>query len=168
MPSYISPKAARQESGIAGNGLFAVANIQKGEIVVDYTGGLGKYVGFGEAERLWNQGIDYGMQVDDDLFFIGEGTEVEDVDYINHSCDPNCGINGRLQVVAMREIARGEEIAFDYAMSESCSLRMECRCGSAGCRKVITGNDWKLPALQKRYSGFFSDYLQKKIKTPRD
>jgi len=39
-------------------------------------------------------------------------------DLVNHSCDPNCGLVGAVLVVAMRDIEPGEEITFDYAMSD--------------------------------------------------
>jgi hypothetical protein len=40
------------------------------------------------------------------------------------------------------------------------SERMNCTCRGEGCRKVITGDDWRLPELQRRYAGFFSRYVQ--------
>ena len=49
----------------------------------------------------------------------------------------------------------------DYAMIDGDPQeRMECACGAAHCRKVITGDDWRLPELQRRYAGFFSRYLE--------
>jgi hypothetical protein len=104
------------------------------------------------------------IQVDDDLFFVATNKEeLEDADFINHSCNPNCGIKGTLKVVAMREVEPGEEITIDYAMCESSEYAMRCNCESSDCRKTIRGNDWKIKELQKKYKGFFSDYLQKKI-----
>ena len=91
------------------------------------------------------------------------GQEWEEADFINHSCNPNCGIKGHLQIVAMRDIESGEEITFDYAMTESSDYSMDCKCGAKNCRKTITGNDWKLPILQKRYNGYFSNYIQIKL-----
>lgn len=57
----------------------------------------------------------------------------------NHSCAPNTGYRG-LDVVALRDIASGEELTLDY--SEFCNQDMEpfdCNCGAAGCRGRITG-----------------------------
>ena len=39
MKSYISPKVERRKSKIGGDGLFAVNQIKKGEIVIDFEGG---------------------------------------------------------------------------------------------------------------------------------
>lgn len=76
-------------------------------------------------------------------------------DYVNHSCDPNSGLKflgRRIVLSAIRDIAPGEEITFDYSttMDEN-DWELECRCGSALCRGVI--RDYKtLPdALKKRY-----------------
>ncbi|MBU2613459.1 hypothetical protein KJ925_03335 [Patescibacteria group bacterium] len=48
-------------------------------------------------------------------------------------------------------------------MSEASDYTMTCACGTERCRKTVTGNDWKIPDLQKRYAGYFSDYIQRKI-----
>lgn len=104
------------------------------------------------------------IQVDDNLFFAAvKENDFEDADYINHSCDPNCGIKGKLVVVAMRDIEPGEEITLDYAMMESSDYSFNCNCGSSNCRKVVTGEDWKREDVQKKYQGYFSDYLAEKI-----
>lgn len=164
MPSYISPKVKIGDSKRSGKGLFAVDKIRKDEVAADYAGGLGEYVDSKKADELFRQGHDHMIQVDDDLFFaaVKEG-DFEDADYINHSCDPNCGIKDRLKIVAMRDIEPGEEITIDYAMMESSDYGFECNCGSENCRKIVTGNDWKIKELQKKYNGYFSDYLQRKI-----
>jgi SET domain-containing protein len=50
---------------------------------------------------------------------IGEDKHVEDIlgQFINHSCQPNCEINGR-EVVALFDIEIDTEINFDYRSSE--------------------------------------------------
>ena len=162
--SILSLKVCLRKSGIGGKGLFAVENISKGEVMVDYSTGPGKYVKTAEADALYEEGNDYMLQVDDDLFFAAtEERELEDADYINHSCDPNCGIAEALRIVALRDIGVGEEITFDYAMCESTDFSFRCGCGKPDCRKTVTGNDWKKPELQKKYGGYFSRYLQQKI-----
>jgi uncharacterized protein len=162
--SYVNPKAELKESPLAGKGLFAKELIKKGELVVDFSQGDGEYFSTADWDKIYSLDFDYGIQVDDDLFFSAKDpTQVEDADFINHSCDPTCGVKGKVQIVAMRDINPGEEISFDYAMSESSDYSMECKCGRPGCRKVITGNDWQIPELQEKYRGYFSDYLQKRI-----
>ncbi len=163
MKSYISPKTAI-EIGKNDKGLFVIKEIIKGEIIVDYTGAPGKVMSTTEADILFDQGKDYMIQIDEDLFFVATNKkELEDSDFINHSCNPNCGIKGKLQIIAMRNIKIGEEVTIDYAMSESSLYSMQCRCEEKQCRRVITGDDWKRTELQKKYKGYFSKYLQKKI-----
>ncbi|TDV44192.1 SET domain-containing protein [Actinophytocola oryzae] len=64
--------------------------------------------------------------------------------YINHSCDPNTGIqdnnhNG-FDFVALRDIAPTEEITWDYETSEYVSIAVaHCLCGAATCRTTIHG-----------------------------
>jgi hypothetical protein len=106
------------------------------------------------------------LQVEDRHFLvprpIGEG------DYVNHSCNPNAGLSGQIGLVAMRDIKIDEEVCFDYAMSDTMPYdEFECGCGQPTCRGKITGNDWQRPELQKRYAGFFSPHVQRKIDTER-
>ncbi len=56
--------------------------------------------------------------------------------YLNHSCDGNVGFDEDGDFVARRPIRKGDELAYDYALAESNPrFRMECRCGSAHCRR---------------------------------
>lgn len=167
MKSYISEKVKMKKSRI-GKGLFALKNIRTGELIIDFTKGPGKFLKTKYADRLYEKGNDYMIQVDDDLFFAAANKkELEDADFINHSCDPNCGINDSLKIVSIKNIQKGEEISIDYAMCESSDYEIKCQCGKNNCRKTITGNDWKIKELQKKYKGFFSDYIQKKIRQTR-
>jgi hypothetical protein len=85
-------------------------------------------------------------------------------DWINHGCDPNLGVRGQVVLVAMREIAAGEELSYDYAMTDGSDYDVfYCSCGSPLCRGRIDGNGWRLPELQDRYRGYFSDYLSRRI-----
>jgi SET domain-containing protein len=160
----LSSKLQSGRSSFAGCGLFAREPVFKDEVILDLSGGEEVVITAKEAAQRYEEGFDYMIQADDDRFvvtvpqqsFIERG-------YINHSCDPNCGLKSAQQLVAMRAIEIGEEITFDYAMSESSDYEIACKCGSAFCRGLITGNDWKIPELQKRYRNYFSPYLQKKI-----
>ncbi len=111
----------------------------------------------------------FTMQIEERFVLGPADTVPEDTDFFNHSCDPNSGFSGQVFLVAMRDIDAGEEITFDYGMTVSESagsdmvFRMACSCGSPLCRKTITEDDWKLPELQVRYKGFFSQYIQEKI-----
>ncbi len=58
---------------------------------------------------------------------------------VSHSCDPNCQIdlNGRV-LVALKTIAAGEAISFDYQTTERrFAYPFDCLCGFSGCRGRI-------------------------------
>ena len=64
----------------------------------------------------------------------------------------------------MRDIAAGEEICFDYAMTDISDYdSFPCGCGHAYCRRQVSGDDWQRPDLQKRYEGFFAPHVQRLI-----
>ena len=87
--------------------------------------------------------------------------------YQNHSCDPNTWYEGASLMVARRRIEIGEEITYDYALSETRSpfpiLECNCACGSDLCRETVTFDDWRLPELQDRYRGHFLPYIERMI-----
>ena len=146
-----------------GFGLCAINKINKGERVIVFGGYVITPKQFNAlSEKLQNITI----QLDNDLFFgLTKESELEHTEYLNHSCEPNCGFDGEITVVAMRDIKKGEEITIDYAMCISSKkiVPMECLCGSHICRKNITSNDWKVLDLQEKYKGYFVRFLEKKI-----
>jgi SET domain-containing protein len=159
--SYCTPKIelrACEEKG--GYGLFARQPIAAGELLAMWGGQIVT------SEQLAALPIDrqtHGIQVDEDLYQVPL-SEGDPADYFNHSCNPNSGLNSPISLVAMRDIAAGDEVCFDYAMSDSSDYdEFECHCNTPHCRKRITGKDWQLPELQKRYYGYFSPYLQRRI-----
>ena len=103
--------------------------------------------------------------MDSDYIAPRTAAEVEaNILCLNHSCRPNVGVRVQITFVAMRDIPAGLELTIDYAMTDGDPTeRMECSCGAPECRKVITGNDWRLPALQQRYAGYFSRYLEERF-----
>ena len=79
----------------------------------------------------------------------------------NHSCDPNTWLDG-LDVIARRDIARGAAITMDYATFSGPGMEpFDCRCGTALCRRVIRGDDCRLPELRERYRDHVSDYVKR-------
>ena len=84
--------------------------------------------------------------------------------FSNHSCAPNIGVQGQIVFVAMRDIEAGEELTHDWAMTDDDDYELECRCGAAECRRIITGQDWRRAELQARYEGYMSWYLVEQIK----
>ena len=68
--SYISPKIEIRKSELGGKGLFARDRIVKGNIVIDYAGGPGKFISTKKADVLYEDGNNYMIQVDNDRFFV--------------------------------------------------------------------------------------------------
>jgi hypothetical protein len=83
--------------------------------------------------------------------------------FSNHSCEPNLGVVGQIVFAAMRDIAAGEELTHDWAMTDDDDSEMACGCGATTCRGVVTGKDWRRQELQERYRGWFSQYLAARI-----
>ncbi|HEY2443245.1 MAG TPA: SET domain-containing protein-lysine N-methyltransferase [Streptosporangiaceae bacterium] len=163
MASYITPKAVKGEpSAIAGRGLMAVAPIARDEVVAVKGGHIVDTATLARLpERLQNSDI----QITDDLHLVAlDEAEYEPVMlFINHCCEPNVGFAGNVVLVAMRDIAAGEELTTDYALFDDYDGAMACGCGTASCRGVIDGRDWRRPELQRRYGAYFSWYLQRRM-----
>jgi SET domain-containing protein len=160
---YLAPKCEARTIGHMQYGVFARAAIQKGERIAVWGGEVVTRENF---DRLPDRLRRLSVQVEEDLFLVAlnEGP----ADYINHSCNPNAGMNGQIVVVAMRDIAVGEQICFDYAMTDGSDYdEFECHCGAPNCRQQVTGRDWRNPELWEPYAGYFSPYLARRIEKLR-
>ena len=163
MSSWFNPKTEKRESTIQGRGLFAREAISSGEIVAVKGGSI---LDTSTFAQIRSEVSPAEIQIEEDLFIAPRtAAELEDnILCLNHSCRPNVGVRGQITFVAMRDIAAESELTIDYAMIDGdASERMDCACGAAECRRVISGGDWQLPELQRRYAGFFSRYLADRI-----
>ena len=61
--------------------------------------------------------------------------------YMNHSCQPNSIIDTtRLMVVAIRDIAAGEQLSFFYPSTEwEMDRPFICLCGASQCVRLVAG-----------------------------
>ncbi|ODA67316.1 SET domain protein [Methyloligella halotolerans] len=159
--AYLSPRCEvidAPEKG--GKTVVARAPIGKDELIAMWSGRL---IGSAELATLPDAMRRRTVQVDEDLFLTSLNT-TEGADMLNHSCAPNAGLRGQIGIVAMRDIAPGEEVTFDYAMCDSAPYdEFDCGCGAAECRGRVSGEDWRSPALWLRYDGYFSPYLALRI-----
>jgi SET domain-containing protein len=79
---------------------------------------------------------------------------------VNHACDPNLGWAGDA-LVTVRDVAAGEELLVDYAMSTTDpDYLLRCHCASYRCRQMVEGTDWRIPQLQLRYTGHWAPHVQ--------
>jgi hypothetical protein len=144
-----------------GKGVFAVRTFAPGELLAVWGGSI---ISTADINKLNENERAYVVQVEEDLHLLTPRSEVGSADFINHSCDPNAGLSGSISLVARRAIRPGEEICYDYAMSDSNPfLNFNCQCGAPLCRGHISGDDWRLGELQHRYAGYFSPYLQRRM-----
>ena len=158
--SWLTPRAELGDAGRKGLGIFAMEPIARGETVAGFGGQVFERADF---DRLDADRRSHSIQIDTDLYLVSPET-LEPADYANHSCEPNAGLLGNVLVVAMTDIAPGEEICFDYAMCDAADYdEFVCECGTPACRRLVTGADWKRPELQARYAGYFSSYLATRI-----
>lgn len=106
------------------------------------------------------------LQIGKDLFLASTGGTI---DYINHSCNPNCGfsiVGHRALLNTLYEIKPGDELTFDYSTTSTDSRQdwnLNCACGDFNCRKVISGFQY-LTEEQKKYYlnlGVVPNYLKK-------
>lgn len=164
--SYRSPKTSVRPSRIVGRGLFADAPIAEGEIVCVKGGHLVSKAEFATLKEVANEAE---LQIADDLFLSPMSeTEFQGLMmFLNHSCEPNVGIQGQIVFVAMRPIAAGEELTLDYATIERPADPISCRCGATTCRRLISGGDWRRPELQQKYGRYFAWYLLEKMHISR-
>ncbi|SHH41835.1 SET domain-containing protein [Jatrophihabitans endophyticus] len=83
---------------------------------------------------------------------------------LNHSCDPNLGWTQSRTLVALRDIAPGDELTVDYATAiDDAAFALACHCGTYRCRQLVEGTDWRIPQLQRRYAGHWAPHVQRLI-----
>jgi SET domain-containing protein len=167
--SWLSPQIQTRQTGRYGWGVFAREPIAQGKRLAVLGGHI---LPLAQLFELAPIAQDTAFQISDDLVCTYATAEELCVwenglsgDHFNHSCAPNAGWRGHLELVALRDIASDEEITFDYATCLTADFGdMDCVCGATNCRGRVTGKDWKLPELQERYRGYFQPYIEAKIR----
>jgi len=129
-----------KKSGIHGAGCYTMGPVPEGAYIVQYTGSV---ISKEQADEL------YCERPDTYLFCLGEGDSVIDGDnvaaFINHSCDPNCEtdeVDDKVWVIALRDIAPGEELTYDYNLYDGDDGdEAPCSCGAKECRRTMYGEE---------------------------
>jgi SET domain-containing protein len=86
--------------------------------------------------------------------------------FLNHACEPNAAIRGRL-LIALRPIARMEEVTFHYATTEyDMAEPFECRCGSPRCDGLIAGFKQLSPAARSRLLSAAASHVLNPAESP--
>ena len=136
-----------RRSGVHGKGVFALQDLAEGEQLVEY---IGEVISWAEAERRHphdpqNPNHTFYFHIDEDHVIDGlHGGNASR--WINHSCAPNCEADqqgNRVFIRALRAIAAGEELSFDYGLiideRYTAKLKAEyaCWCGADECRGTM-------------------------------
>lgn len=159
--SWLSPKVSVKKSPIHNLGLFANKVIKKDETLMILGG---TKLTDREVEEKKKNGERYdGVALDMNVNLSIAPREWPGI-HGNHSCNPNLWMKEAITIMSRRDIGVDEELTTDYAMyTIHPNWSMECNCRSSLCRKLITGNDWRLPELQERYRAHFSPIIERLI-----
>lgn len=149
-------KVVVKKSAIQGNGVYAITNTKKSDVVLEI-----------DDSQIVKKGTKLSKkQLEFDCDYLADGTVVimqPPEKFINHSCDPNTyvkTIKGIRKVLAMRNINSGEEITYDYSINSFNEGTFKCNCGSKNCRKRYQGNFFKLPrSLQLKYLPYLDNWF---------
>ncbi len=139
-------------SHIHGRGLFAVQDLAAGAPVVGYHGE--RITKAESARRRGAQGNVFIFELDSDHDLDGDQPD-NAARFANHSCDPNCeavAAESHLSLRALRAIAVGEELTFDYGYRLAAFPGHPCRCGAPACAGFIVARAerWRVRRLLNR------------------
>lgn len=138
-----------RRSDLHGNGVFARRPIPKGTYILEY-----------EGVRITPDEADAQEATNPDdpfhtfFFAIGNGMIIDggqngnDSRFINHSCEPNCeghesDSGDKVFIVAMKDIEKGDELLYDYALTiddkltKTLKKQYACWCGADSCRGTM-------------------------------
>ena len=130
-------------SSVSGYGIFAARDIKKGEVVFGGEGMSQRIISKKFVDAHWNERQKkdfkhYAYPISKEVYILWDENPVNWSPQ-NHSCDANTAYSG-LDVVAMRNIAEGDELTLDYALFLDHNIEpFNCQCGSNNCRGVVFG-----------------------------
>lgn len=136
-----------RRSGVHGKGVFALQNIAEGDLVAEY---VGEVISWDEAQDRHPHDP---AQPNHTFYFHVDADRVIDANFggnasrwINHACEPNCETDergGRIFIIALRDIAQGEELNYDYGLmleeryTPKLKAEYPCWCGAPSCRGTL-------------------------------
>lgn len=158
-----------RESDIEGSGLFTTYDIRKGEVICVLQG---ERIHYSELKRRYAQGSERicdPVQISEQIYLDLDKPYV----HINHACNPNTALIREATLLALRRIKRGEELTYDYSITEWTYERfgkfkeweMNCNCGAENCRSVIKPFDSLSQKIKQHYYkiGALQDFILRKI-----
>ena len=146
-PSASSRPIQVRRSGIHGKGVFAVLPIAAGLDIIEY---VGEIITWAQSQaRHPHNPADPNHTF---YFHVDEARVIDALAggnasrWINHSCDGNCEAEqraGRIFIKALRDIAAGEELHYDYGLvideryTPKLKAEYPCWCGASNCRGTL-------------------------------
>ena len=138
-----------KKSRIDKNGLYANQNIKKGTKIIEYKG---KIISVKHSEtnpKFDNEKAIYLFNINKKFDLDGD-FKFNTARLINHSCDPNCEVDGvgyKLWIYAIKDIKKNEELTYDYGFSFDKDYKdFPCKCRSKNCCGFIVreGSRWRI------------------------
>lgn len=145
-----------------GRAVYAAAAFREGDTLIEFTG---RRFRAEKVPSLMRGHGDRFVQVTPD-HYMGPSGRIDDL--INHSCDPNGGLrftDDGVFLIAIRDIAPGEEISWDYSTTlKESNWHMICQCRAENCRRVIGNFDSLDPDRQEffRARNLVAPYLRRR------
>jgi D-alanine-D-alanine ligase-like ATP-grasp enzyme len=130
-------------NSIAGYGIYANRNIKANELIFNLEETAQRIATLQHIEKNWDASEKeifkkYAYSISDEVFLLWSDNP-QDWAPQNHSCNANTAYNG-LNVLATREIAKGEELTLDYGSFLDQNMQpFNCTCGATNCRGFIEG-----------------------------
>lgn len=130
-----------QKSPIATYGIFAMQDLQAGEVIVPGESRPQRIATLSQIQSHWRT-VDraaflrYTYPVSQDVMVLRHS---DPADWLvqNHSCSPNTAYQG-LDLIALRDIVAGTELTIDFAtFRDENQLEFECQCRSPQCRGQV-------------------------------
>lgn len=149
--SNIHPHLEVKDSPIQGKGLFTEVYVSKATILFEI---MGKRFQHDYDPSLSQQNPNWIGIGHEEWLELGPG---DIAIYLNHSCNPNVIINGKLQLITMKPLKAQEELLLDYSTTELDPYwKMDCGCGADECRKVLHSFQLLPDKLQKKYRKYLA------------
>ena len=145
------------KSAISGKGVFAKRDFKKGDIISFFKGKPMTFFVHNKKDALSGQnwlGVGRNRWIDSEQPLV----------YINHSCNPNTSVKGKVTLVALRNIEKNTEITMDYAVTEGdllWEMKEECCCGEKNCRKIIRSIQYLPKKIFNKYMPNVPTYFKK-------
>jgi len=138
-----------KKSNIDKRGLNASNNINKGTRIIQY---VGKLITKKETEKnpKFNNGKDIYLFNINNRYDLDGDFNWNIARLINHSCNPNCEVEGdgyEVWVTSIKNIKKNEELTYDYGFGyDSDYKQFPCKCRSKNCVGYIVreGSRWRI------------------------